>query len=70
MESMVKSVQETLKHLESAEVPSLEEMFETESHQYPYNETYENAKWNPIVVLHSSGSTGTLFSKHNNMKTA
>ena len=67
---MVKSVQETLKNLESAEVPPLETIFESKSHQYPYNETYESAKWNPIVVLHSSGSTGTLFSNHNTMKTA
>ena len=61
MESMFRNVQETLINLESAEVPSLERMFETEGHQYPYNETYESAKRNPIVVLHSSGSTGTLF---------
>lgn len=67
---MVKSVQETLTNLESAEVPSLEKMFEDESHQYPYNETFESAKWNPIVVLHSSGSTGTLLSDHDTMKTA
>ena len=67
---MVKSVQETLTNLESAEVPSLEKMFENESHHYPYNETYESAKGNPIVVLHSSGSTGTPPSNHSIIKTA
>ena len=67
---MVKSVQETLTNLESAEVPTLEKMFEDESHQYPYNETFESAKGNPIVVLHSSGSTGTLPSKHDMRKIA
>ena len=53
MESMVMSVQETLIIFESAEVASLEKMFETESHQYPYNETFESVKCNPVVVLHS-----------------
>lgn len=25
---------------------------------FPYNKTYEEAQWDPVVVLHTSGSTG------------
>lgn len=60
MKPIIKSVQGTVENLESVEVPSLDEMLEGESQPYPYKETFETAKQNPIVILHSSGSTGTL----------
>jgi hypothetical protein len=41
-------------------VPSFEEMLDggTTTEPYPYKKTFEEAKNNPIIVLHSSGSTG------------
>ena len=60
MKPIIERVQEKMGHLESVEVPSLDEMLEGNGQKYPYNETFENAKRNPIVILHSSGSTGML----------
>ena len=68
MKPIIKEVQITMENLESVEVPSLEEMLEGDSQQYQYNEIFESAERNPIVILHSSGSTGTLLCDHNAVK--
>lgn len=39
-------------------IPSFEEMMTSSPPHYPYTKTFEEAKNDPIVVLHSSGSTG------------
>lgn len=31
---------------------------EEKAPDFPYNRTFEEAKWDPFVVLHTSGSTG------------
>ena len=36
----------------------LDYWIETYSRPYPYTKTFEEAKWDPILVMHSSGSTG------------
>ena len=42
-------------------VPGVEELLNGEQVQpYPYTKTFEEAKTDPAVVLHSSGSTGQL----------
>lgn len=58
MEPIIKDVKKTMENLKSVEVPSLEEMFEGKSQQYQYDEVFERAERNPVVILHSSGSTG------------
>ena len=42
------------------EIPSLEELLEPENkpESFPFNKTYEEAKNDPLCVLHTSGSTG------------
>ena len=40
------------------EFPSLEFFLDETHPSYPYAKTYETAKQEPLVVLHTSGSTG------------
>ncbi|KFZ02077.1 hypothetical protein V500_00445 [Pseudogymnoascus sp. VKM F-4518 (FW-2643)] len=44
--------------LQVVEVPDLEEMINTPSKPYLYNKTWEEAKDDVVVVIHTSGSTG------------
>ncbi|KAF2683122.1 acetyl-CoA synthetase-like protein [Lentithecium fluviatile CBS 122367] len=39
-------------------VQPLETLIQPETPHYPYEKSYEEAKWDPILILHSSGSTG------------
>ncbi|KAL8721403.1 MAG: hypothetical protein Q9225_001918 [Loekoesia sp. 1 TL-2023] len=57
------SQQEKSKELKILQVPSLDAMLVDESRYYPYEKTFATARWDPIVVLHSSGSTGTVCSR-------
>lgn len=45
-------------NLECLEIPPFAEMLQGYGKYYPYDLTFENAMRNPIVILHSSGSTG------------
>lgn len=40
------------------EPPSIEELLDKQHAHYPYDKVYENAKDQPFVVMHTSGSTG------------
>ncbi|KAI0483351.1 hypothetical protein GGR56DRAFT_686675 [Xylariaceae sp. FL0804] len=44
--------------LTTVEVPSFEKFMSSPSEHYPYEKTFEEARNEPVVVLHSSGSTG------------
>ena len=39
-------------------VPSFDEMLNSTVEHYPYDKEFSEAKDDPVVVLHSSGSTG------------
>lgn len=39
-------------------IPSLEDLLTKEYPHFPYTKTYEQAKDEPLVVLHTSGTTG------------
>ncbi len=39
-------------------ISSLDDLLEAQGEIYPFNLTFDQAVWRPIVVLHSSGSTG------------
>ena len=39
-------------------IPSFNELIEKESKPYPFDKTWGQGKWDPVLVLHSSGSTG------------
>jgi acyl-coenzyme A synthetase/AMP-(fatty) acid ligase len=40
------------------EVQPLEDLIQPGAEHYHYNKEYDEARWDPILVLHSSGSTG------------
>ncbi|KAM0814113.1 putative Carrier domain-containing protein [Seiridium cardinale] len=44
-------------HIEA--VPTFEEMLDSNPAHYPFSKSFEEARNDPIIVLHSSGSTGT-----------
>ncbi|KAI0450042.1 hypothetical protein F5B21DRAFT_447981 [Xylaria acuta] len=45
--------------MKAVEVGPVESWFpEKEVQHYPYNKTFEEAEWDPLCVLHTSGSTG------------
>lgn len=45
--------------MQAVEVSSLESWFpENEVPHFPYTKTFEQAEWEPFIVLHTSGSTG------------
>jgi acyl-CoA synthetase (AMP-forming)/AMP-acid ligase II len=44
--------------MQAIEVSSIDVWLETQSSPFPYCKTSAEAEWDPLVVLHSSGSTG------------
>lgn len=48
-------------------VPSFQVMFENQADHYPYEKSFEEARNDPIVVLHSSGSTGEIRATASNL---
>jgi len=39
-------------------MPAIEHLLHTPAEPVPYNKTFEEAEWEPLVVMHTSGSTG------------
>ena len=48
------------KDLKFFAVHGLDDMLEGTAKEFVYNSSYERVRWDPILVLHSSGSTGRL----------
>ena len=46
--------------MRTLEIPSLDEFLTTEVTPYPYNKSFEEARKDPLVALHTSGSTGRI----------
>jgi acyl-coenzyme A synthetase/AMP-(fatty) acid ligase len=44
--------------LKLLQVPSVQELLERKYPHYPYKKTFEDSKCDPLLVLHTSGSTG------------
>lgn len=40
------------------EIPSMEDMTQTQTRHYPYTKTWEEAKNDVVIIIHTSGSTG------------
>ena len=56
----VQSLKAAISDLQTWTVESLDEMLQGESKKYAYEAAYEQARWDPVLVLHSSGSTGKI----------
>lgn len=44
--------------LKVLQIASMDSIFASQAQRYPYDEDFGRVKSDPIVVLHSSGSTG------------
>ncbi|KAI1824128.1 hypothetical protein F4861DRAFT_277511 [Xylaria intraflava] len=55
---IAKQLKEIIPSLHMATVPSFDEMMTSTPEHYPYNKSFEESRNDPVVVLHSSGSTG------------
>lgn len=60
MAQKVRDMQAKMMDLQTFNVPALDDMYRENAKHYPYEETFEDARRNPVVILQSSGSTGTL----------
>jgi hypothetical protein len=55
---LIKPLQDLVPSIRTEALPSLQEMLDSDPPRYSYSKTFEDARNDPIVVLHSSGSTG------------
>ncbi|KAI8966246.1 acetyl-CoA synthetase-like protein [Daldinia sp. FL1419] len=55
---LVDSIRTLRPDLRSREIPPFEEIINSAPKHYPYEKSFDEARNEPIVVLHSSGSTG------------
>lgn len=44
--------------MQAVEAPTLEACIAAETAPFPYQRTFEEARWDPLVIVHTSGSTG------------
>lgn len=51
--------------LELFVVQSLSDMLQNYSCHYPYEVEFSDVRWDPVLILHSSGSTGKVQSLRN-----
>jgi thioester reductase-like protein len=58
VETFVTPLLGNLPNLQMHAIQPLESLLQLRSPHYPYKKSYEEAKWDPVLILHSSGSTG------------
>lgn len=54
----VEQLKEKKPDLQSLELASLEELIDTPSKYYPYTKKWQDSWKDPVIIAHSSGSTG------------
>ncbi|KAH9883223.1 hypothetical protein F4778DRAFT_56041 [Xylariomycetidae sp. FL2044] len=55
---IVKQLEDVVPYIQFTAVPSFDEMITSTPKHYPYEKTFDSCRNDPVVVLHSSGSTG------------
>jgi acyl-coenzyme A synthetase/AMP-(fatty) acid ligase len=55
---VVKALVASSSDIDCAEIPSFQEMMQSQSPVYRFDKNFDDARNEPIVILHSSGSTG------------
>lgn len=58
IEALVTPLLEHKKDLQLHKIETLQDMIKEDTQHYDYDKEYDAAKWDPILILHSSGSTG------------
>ena len=56
----VHDLQKQKKNLHTFTVQSLSDMLQEHSTHYPYEVEFSDVRWDPVLILHSSGSTGKI----------
>jgi len=59
--SIVGQLQKTRENTQTSQNPSMNDILDARSHHYPYEKQFSEAQNDPIVILHSSGSTGKSY---------
>jgi hypothetical protein len=62
MESKINDLKENHENLQSFVLMSLDELLSTPSKHYPYEKSWSEAWSDPILIAHTSGSTGKFGS--------
>lgn len=60
---VAKAVQSQLRHVMLQAVQDFDHWLDTYTKHFPFDKPLEQAQWDPILVLHSSGSTGKFNHK-------
>lgn len=60
MSQKVHELQAEKKDLHTLVVESLDDMTQQDTKHYPYEKSFANDCWDPVLVLQSSGSTGNI----------
>lgn len=60
MASAAVAVQKIIPTVETAEIAPFDHWSRLFSKPFVYEKSFEDSKWDPILVLHSSGSTGKM----------
>jgi acyl-coenzyme A synthetase/AMP-(fatty) acid ligase len=55
---LLKPLKDLVPSVRPEALPSLKEMLDSDPPRYPYSKSFDEARNDPIVILHSSGSTG------------
>lgn len=58
LDGLVTSLLEHVPDLHLHKIEALSDMIRPGTQHYSYDKQYDTVKWDPILVLHSSGSTG------------
>lgn len=62
MTQKVRELQAEKADLQIFDVQPFDDMIRGDPKHYPYEEKFADVRWNPILILHSSGSTGMIQS--------
>lgn len=54
----IRDLQTQKENLQVFAVQSLDDMMQEHSKYYPYEVKFSDVRWDPVLILHSSGSTG------------
>ena len=57
----VQDIQAQKKNLQTSMIQSLDEMLQDYDKHYPYEKKFADVRWDPVLILHSSGSTGKVL---------
>ena len=61
MQPRIDEIKQNMPKLQTFKVPELDELILQQTKHYEYNRTWADGRTDPIIIAHSSGSTGKIF---------